>query len=75
MTWSAPSGAFKELFADLLGGSAAKAEARQTLGVAEDADQAAIKAAHRRLAKQTHPDTPGGDRDAFERITVRRISC
>jgi curved DNA-binding protein CbpA len=35
-----------------------------TLGVSRDADEVAIKAAYRRLAKSAHPDS-GGDADAF----------
>lgn len=34
------------------------------LGVGRDADEAAIRAAFRRLAKESHPDS-GGDADAF----------
>ena len=34
------------------------------LGVERDADDAAIRAAYRRLAKESHPDS-GGDADAF----------
>lgn len=36
----------------------------EILGVAPDADEAAVKAAFRRLAKSAHPDS-GGDADAF----------
>jgi curved DNA-binding protein CbpA len=36
----------------------------QILGVGRDADDAAIRAAFRRLAKESHPDS-GGDADAF----------
>ncbi len=39
----------------------------ETLGIARTATAAEIKSAHRRLAKEFHPDT-GGDRQAFERI-------
>ncbi len=38
------------------------------LGIAADADGAAIKAAHRRKARDHHPDKPGGDADAFNRV-------
>jgi curved DNA-binding protein CbpA len=37
------------------------------LDVPKDADDAAIKAAHRRKAKEHHPDA-GGERDEFERV-------
>lgn len=37
------------------------------LGVAEDADAETIRAAHRRLAKQHHPDR-GGNREDFDRV-------
>lgn len=39
-----------------------------TLGVPRDADDATIKAAHRRLAQQHHPDKTGGDDEAFKAI-------
>lgn len=39
--------------------AAALAEARQLLGVAADADAAAIRAAHRRLMARVHPDAGG----------------
>lgn len=41
----------------------------ETLGVAPDADTAAIKKAYRRQAKQAHPDTAGGSEDKFHKIT------
>ena len=63
-----PFGAFKDLFQQALGSDAAEAQARKTLGVTEGADRAAIKAAYRALAKETHPDAPGGDREAFEKV-------
>ncbi|QHL89698.1 J domain-containing protein [Sphingomonas changnyeongensis] len=40
-------------------GVAGVAEARQLLGVAGDADAAAIRAAHRRLMARVHPDAGG----------------
>jgi curved DNA-binding protein CbpA len=39
----------------------------EDLGIGRDADQAAIKLAHRRAAKLNHPDR-GGEQDAFARI-------
>jgi curved DNA-binding protein CbpA len=39
------------------------------LGVAPDADETTIKAAHRRAAKLHHPDL-GGDRERFDRIQL-----
>ncbi len=40
----------------------------KTLGVAEDADEAAIKKAYRKLAKEYHPDITGGDKRKTERF-------
>ncbi|MDR3359130.1 MAG: DnaJ domain-containing protein, partial [Bifidobacteriaceae bacterium] len=40
----------------------------KTLGVAKDADQAAIKKAYRKLARQLHPDANPGDAAAEERF-------
>lgn len=45
-----------------------QAAARQTLGIGPDADAEAIKAAHRRLVRQFHPDADTGDRDRFEAV-------
>ena len=39
-----------------------------TLGVAPDATADEIKAAHRRAARQTHPDAPEGDPETFHAI-------
>jgi len=44
------------------------AEARRVLGVAPDADEAAVRRAYRERAKETHPDTDGGDEDEFKRV-------
>ncbi len=40
----------------------------QILGVAPDADQAAIKKAYRKLARQHHPDVNPGDKSAEEKF-------
>ncbi|MGH3412251.1 MAG: molecular chaperone DnaJ [Marmoricola sp.] len=40
----------------------------KVLGVAKDADQASIKKAYRRLARENHPDSRPGDRAAEERF-------
>ncbi|MDH4438841.1 MAG: DnaJ domain-containing protein [Rhizobium sp.] len=41
----------------------------ELLGVSRDADEAAIKAAYRKLAKSAHPDG-GGDAEAFAKIST-----
>lgn len=52
-------------------GSLSREEMRalDTLEVEVDADFASIKAAHRRLVKETHPDTNQGDELAAKRFT------
>lgn len=47
------------------------AEARQVLGLAADADEAAVRAAHRRLIAQVHPDA-GGSADLARRVNAAR---
>jgi hypothetical protein len=48
-----------------------EAEARQVLGVGPDADEAAIRAAHRRLVGAVHPDR-GGSADLTRRVNAAR---
>ncbi|MDQ2892863.1 MAG: DnaJ domain-containing protein [Pseudomonadota bacterium] len=48
-----------------------EAEARNVLGLDEDADADAIRAAHRRLAAQVHPDR-GGSVDLARRVNAAR---
>src|SRR5204863_8426972 len=40
----------------------------KTLGVAENSDDAAIKKAYRKLAKEYHPDVTGNDKKKTERF-------
>lgn len=47
------------------------AEARAILGVAPDADEAAIRAAHRRLVAGVHPDR-GGSAELARRVNAAR---
>jgi len=44
-------------------------EAYRRLGLDQDADEAQVKAAYRRKVKEVHPDTEGGDEEAFKRVT------
>jgi DnaJ homolog subfamily C member 19 len=46
-------------------------EARAILGVGHDADEAAIRDAHRRLVRAVHPDT-GGSAELTQRINAAR---
>jgi hypothetical protein len=46
-------------------------EARELLGVADDADQDAIQSAHRRLIARVHPDT-GGSVELARRVNAAR---
>ena len=48
-----------------------EAEARAVLGVAADADDEAIRAAHRRLVGQVHPDR-GGSPELARRVNAAR---
>jgi CysZ protein len=48
-----------------------EAEARETLGVGADADEEAIRAAHRRLVTALHPDK-GGSPELTRRINAAR---
>ncbi|MBV8971089.1 MAG: DnaJ domain-containing protein [Sphingomonadaceae bacterium] len=50
--------------------SRAELDALAALDLPPDADAAAIKAAHRRLAKANHPDATGGDAAAAARFQV-----
>ena len=50
---------------------ASESEARQILGVGENADDEEIRAAHRRLAAQVHPDR-GGSVDLARRVNAAR---
>ncbi|MFB6134273.1 MAG: J domain-containing protein [Halanaeroarchaeum sp.] len=47
-------------------------DARQVLGVDDDADDAAIRRAYRERVTEVHPDTDGGDEEAFKRVTEAR---
>ncbi|MEF8851645.1 MAG: J domain-containing protein [Haloarculaceae archaeon] len=43
-------------------------EAYDRLGLDADADADAVKRAYREKVKEVHPDTEGGDEDAFKRV-------
>lgn len=51
--------------------SLSEAEARATLGVGPDADDAEVRAAHRRLITALHPDK-GGSAELTRRINAAR---
>jgi hypothetical protein len=54
-------------------GGMTRAEAARLLGVAEDADAATIKAAHRRLMMKVHPDHGGTDELAARLNDAKRV--
>ena len=60
---------FAGMFMDMLGQGKQLQAARQTLGVAADADADAIKTAYRRLARVHHPDA-GGNAEQFNRVAA-----
>jgi len=43
-------------------------EAFRTLGLNADADEDAVKQAYREKVKEVHPDTDGGDEEAFKKV-------
>lgn len=43
-------------------------EAANVLGVGPDADDDAVRTAYRERIKEVHPDTEGGDEEAFKRV-------
>lgn len=45
-----------------------RAEACRILGVSQDAEQDAIRAAYREQVKRAHPDTDAGDEESFKRL-------
>jgi hypothetical protein len=45
-----------------------ESDARRLLGLDDDADAEAVRAARRRLAKQIHPDVEGGSNEAMRRL-------
>jgi hypothetical protein len=46
----------------------ARREAARVLGVDADAEPAAIRSAYRERVKEVHPDTEGGDAEAFQTV-------
>lgn len=47
----------------------ARREAARILGVDADAEPAAVRRAYREQVKEVHPDTEGGDREEFQKLT------
>lgn len=45
-----------------------QASARADLGLDEDATKEDVRQAFRQLAKEVHPDAPGGSRDKYEEV-------
>ncbi|MCG2839975.1 DnaJ domain-containing protein [Sandaracinobacter sp. RS1-74] len=52
----------------------AELDALKYLDLPPDADEAAIKAAHRRLAKENHPDLNPGDEEAAKRFQAAQAA-
>lgn len=48
--------------------SMGRKEAYRTLGLSADADEDAVKQAYREKVKEVHPDTDGGDEEAFKKV-------
>ncbi len=48
--------------------SLARREAARVLGVDADAEPAAVRSAYRERVKEVHPDTEGGDAEAFQKV-------
>jgi hypothetical protein len=46
----------------------ARREAARVLGVDADAEPAAVRSAYRERVKEVHPDTEGGDAEAFQQV-------
>lgn len=44
----------------------------EVLGVSATATSEAIQSAFRKLSKELHPDAPGGDREAFEKLVTAK---
>ena len=45
-----------------------RTEAYRALGLSPDADEDAVKRAYREKVKEVHPDTDGGDEEAFKKV-------
>ena len=54
--------------------SRAELDALRLYDLAPDADEAAIKAAHRRMAKENHPDLNPGDEEASKRFQAAQAA-